>query len=790
MPQSIKILLISIIGVPVASSLIFSFADVVSAQVASLPAGTRTDYPVGKKPYGVAFDNLTNSVWVTNYGSDTVSKININTGTRIDYPVVRGPMGVAFDNVTNSVWVTSAYSGGVSKININTGARIDYPGGVWGIAFDNVTNSVWATNRNSNTVSKINIETGEKNDYFVGNTPNGVAFDNITNSVWVANEFSGTVSKVDINTGAKTDYSVDGSPYGVAFDDITNSVWVANAGSNTVSKVDITMGTKTDYAVGNGPYGVAFDNVTGSVWVTHAYSSTVSKININTGERIDYPTRGAPAGIAFDSITNSVWVTSPDGYTVSKIAIGSPWSSRKMINPTDGGILKHEFEPARNHYGIDIDKTLNQKPVKSPASGTIVKIDNISDSPAGKWIWVSHGSVIKKDESVAERISTRYLHMDTIAASMYVGKEVEQGEILGTVGTTGTSTAPHLHFEVRQGDIPDNLDYRLTTALDPLLFVNYAKSAFSVSVYSPVDIIITDPDGLILSKIQNDFGTEADYFELTESDGNNIMEYEIASVDQLKSGDYLISVVPEPGAQPDDVYTIKTSVCGGTVSLSENTPVKHIPETPYIIRTNGCAIERIIPTKIDTSIIESEYLLNSNLEIQFRAIDNIFGTANIFATLNGNTVSNNQVVTLRKPGSNVFTITATDNNGNITIVNKTFNVLYNTSGFLSPIKADGSGVYNQGRTLPVKCTLRDANGNTIPSVLAQLYVAKINESVLGNDEIPLSTSAADVGNQFRYDPNGQQYIFNLSTDTMSPGTWQLKAVLDSGQVVVTIVSIR
>ena len=36
--------------------------------------GTKTDYPTGSFPYGVAYDGT--SVWVANYGSNTVSKIN------------------------------------------------------------------------------------------------------------------------------------------------------------------------------------------------------------------------------------------------------------------------------------------------------------------------------------------------------------------------------------------------------------------------------------------------------------------------------------------------------------------------------------------------------------------------------------------------------------------------------------------------------------------------------------------------------------------------------------------
>ncbi|MDO8514861.1 MAG: hypothetical protein Q7S50_04955, partial [bacterium] len=80
------------------------------------PANATTSYPVGSNPTGVAFDNVTNSMWVTNMGSHTISKLDINTGTRTDYPVGDNPLGVAFDNVTNSVWVANQLSSTVSKV--------------------------------------------------------------------------------------------------------------------------------------------------------------------------------------------------------------------------------------------------------------------------------------------------------------------------------------------------------------------------------------------------------------------------------------------------------------------------------------------------------------------------------------------------------------------------------------------------------------------------------------------------------------------------------------------------
>ncbi len=299
-------------------------------------AGTRTDYAVGIDPLGVAFENVTNSIWVANAGSSFTSKLNTTSGARTDYPLDLGTSrsDITFDDVTNSMWVANYgdFPDGfnyISKVNILTGTRIEYPaslyvngGSLLGVAFDNVTNSVWVADQSGDVVSKVNIFTGARVQYPVGRNPNGIAFDNVTNSVWVANGGNNNVSKMNITTGARVNYAVGSMPQSVAFDNTTNSIWVANYGSNTVSKVNISTGSRVDYSVGSGPVGVAFDSVTGSIWVSNHNSNTASKVDITNGTRTDYAVGSIPYDVTFDSFTNSVWVANAGSNSVTKLSTG------------------------------------------------------------------------------------------------------------------------------------------------------------------------------------------------------------------------------------------------------------------------------------------------------------------------------------------------------------------------------------------------------------------------------------------------------------------------------------
>lgn len=93
------------------------------------------------------------------------------------------------------------------------------------------------------------------------------------------------------------------------------------------------------------------------------------------------------------------------------------------------------------HKGLDIAADTGT-PIVAPASG-IVSYASF-DEGYGKLISIDHG----------HGIVTRFGH----CSQMYVkvGQQVRRGDIIGAVGTTGRSTGPHLHYEVRLGGVPVN----------------------------------------------------------------------------------------------------------------------------------------------------------------------------------------------------------------------------------------------------------------------------------------------------------------------------------------------
>jgi murein DD-endopeptidase MepM/ murein hydrolase activator NlpD len=107
-------------------------------------------------------------------------------------------------------------------------------------------------------------------------------------------------------------------------------------------------------------------------------------------------------------------------------------------NPFGGG--SSEFHP-----GQDITAPPGT-PVVAPADGTVVEAG--WKNGYGQTVVIDHGN----------GLTTRYGHLSKIEVA--VGQELKRGEELGQVGSTGRSTGPHLHYEIKAGDVLVNpLDY-------------------------------------------------------------------------------------------------------------------------------------------------------------------------------------------------------------------------------------------------------------------------------------------------------------------------------------------
>jgi len=105
-----------------------------------------------------------------------------------------------------------------------------------------------------------------------------------------------------------------------------------------------------------------------------------------------------------------------------------------------------------DHGGQDFNPGLGAE-IQAIADGTVVT----STDEGG-----SLGVVVMIDHVIdGELITSVYAHMEYDSRRFGVGETVEVGDVLGTTGSTGMSTGPHLHFEIRIGGVDG-------TKVDPL----------------------------------------------------------------------------------------------------------------------------------------------------------------------------------------------------------------------------------------------------------------------------------------------------------------------------------
>jgi hypothetical protein len=121
-------------------------------------------------------------------------------------------------------------------------------------------------------------------------------------------------------------------------------------------------------------------------------------------------------------------------------------------------------------------------------------------------------------------------------------------------------------------------------------------SKAEISTHSPVDLIVTDPEGVVFTKNSSE-ALGVSYVEL-DIDGDGSLD-DIVAILEPKIGDYLITVVPEPNANLTDIYTIEVWVNGTTTIFGENVQIKNIPMYPYIVRFTETDVIPIIPATAD-----------------------------------------------------------------------------------------------------------------------------------------------------------------------------------------------
>jgi len=384
-----------------------AYAGIFSSQTQSISSTIH----VGLIPIDVAVNSSTNTVYISNFGSDSVSIINGSNNTIISTVSVGGsPYGISVNKETNKIYVANQLDNSVSVIDGSTNtvsATIPVDLKPIQLAINPKTNKIYVVNQNSNKVFVIdgssNTVTGSIS---VGELPFGIEVNTKTNKIYVANSTSNTVSVIDgaTNSVIKTIENLGESTYNLTIDEENNKIYAfslkgeelldrgllfeINGSTDTVTETQIVGSNGTD---------IAIHPKTKRIYVTHTFNGTIDGYDLKKKQLLCIITTvDSPTGIAINSQTNSIYVCNNDLSTVTiledsdaKISENSnPENPIEPNNPEETTELQAQISEAIGSLRkIQVDLKAASKFTRSTASRLLFfinKLDLALNKPASK----------------------------------------------------------------------------------------------------------------------------------------------------------------------------------------------------------------------------------------------------------------------------------------------------------------------------------------------------------------------------------------------------------------------
>ncbi|MDD2766713.1 MAG: beta-propeller fold lactonase family protein [Candidatus Moranbacteria bacterium] len=326
-----------------------------SGLLTALSPATR---PTGTQPRDITISSDGTSVYVANYGSNTLSQYSRNTSTGLLTPLTpatisagANPIGITISPDGISVYVTNSGNTTVSQYSRNTStglltpltpATISAETSPRGITISSDGTSVYVANYGSNTLSQYsrNTSTGlltplTPATISTGIQPNNVIISSDGMSVYVNNYNEVSQYSRNTSTGLLTQLTpatistMNGS-YSITISPDGTSVYVTNYDYQRIFQYNRNIGTGLLTYVdtintSNSPYGIVISSSGASAYTANLSSSNVSQYNRNTSTGILTPltpetiSAGAsPIGITISPDGTSVYVTNYGNVTVSQ----------------------------------------------------------------------------------------------------------------------------------------------------------------------------------------------------------------------------------------------------------------------------------------------------------------------------------------------------------------------------------------------------------------------------------------------------------------------------------------
>lgn len=174
------------------------------------------------------------------------------------------------------------------------------------------------------------------------------------------------------------------------------------------------------------------------------YTTTLTLTRLNSGDMSQLNENGVPTNMNYTTPGQTPTGDYPNYKDPGYVPVGgyaNPLGSCRVTS--EFGYRIHPISgKADGHKGIDLGGNAVGTPIYAAKGGTVKVSSNGWNGGYGNYIVIDHG----------DGTETRYAHCSRLTVS--VGTTVQAGQAIAEIGSTGNSTGPHLHFEIRENGTP------------------------------------------------------------------------------------------------------------------------------------------------------------------------------------------------------------------------------------------------------------------------------------------------------------------------------------------------
>ena len=526
----------------------FSAHPAITTTQGSIQAGIK----VGSEPRSVVVNPTTNTIYVANYLSDTISVLdgkNLDQ-VRATIKVGRSPAGLAIDPARNLVYVSNERLNSVSVIDGRTNqVKNSFTVGLspTSIGINPITNLIYVI---SSLTHSITIVEGKTYNILkmitVGDSPSALAINSVTNRIYVANKNSNTTTVIDGRSNTVvTNIPVGHSPYSIGVNPKTNEIFVTNRGfpidgvittmTDSMSVSVINGGTNKvikTLSVGNSPEGIAVDPIRGTIFVANSGSYSISilkgsddhfqvlaKVYLVSENFTALPqVYNLATYLAVNPETNKVYITSEDADVVSVLSVNYSTSKNfESVKPDNqdkilvtGRITPNQIrQPGTTlpgimvgsaPHGIAVDHSTDLIYVTNQESDSITVIDGRTQIVVNKNIPVGTFPHVVAVNPITDKIYVTNWGTVDINSSIV---SVIDGTTNRVIAKVPTGNSPHSVVVNPKTNMAyvSNEDDNTVSVIDG----NTYKVVKSIEVgNSPADIVVNEASNLIYVANQDD----------------------------------------------------------------------------------------------------------------------------------------------------------------------------------------------------------------------------------------------------------------------------------------------